>query len=279
MSTASRDHEIIITAAIVGAELTREHTPYLPLTAEEIGIEAQRCADEGAAVIHLHVRDEQGRSTQAADYFQAAIDAIRARADVVIQVSTGGAVGMTAEERLAPLSCAPEMATLNCGSINFGDDVFVNSRPMMRTFAEKIRHARVTPELEVYEVGHIDNALALQKEDLLSDPLHFQFVLGVPGAAGAREDVLRFFLSQIPASSTWGIAAVGRHQLPMAQLAARLGGNVRVGLEDNIYVSKGVLAKGSYELVQKVVALVRGEAREPVSTTRARELLKVIKRG
>ena len=151
---------LIITAAIVGAEVTREQTPHLPITAAELADEAARCREAGASVVHLHVRTDDGRPSQSSELFQAAIDAIRKKTDLVIQTSTGGAVGMSVGERAGPLACKPEMATLNCGTVNFGDDVFENSRPLMRELARRIRDAGSVPELECYEVGHIDEALA-----------------------------------------------------------------------------------------------------------------------
>jgi 3-keto-5-aminohexanoate cleavage enzyme len=265
--------EVILTAAIVGAEVTREQTPYLPITAEEIAAEAVRCREAGAAVIHLHVRTPDGRPSQDEGLFREAIEAIRARTDVIIQASTGGAVGMSIDERCGPLACRPEMATLNCGSLNFGADVFINTRPQIREIARRIQAAGSTPELECYEVGHLDEALALAGEGLLTGPLHFQFVLGVPGGIGAREDVLRFLVSQVPAGATWGCAAVGRHQRPMTELALRLGGHVRLGLEDNLYLERGVLAQGSAPLVARAAAHARELGREPVAPARARALL------
>ena len=165
------------------------------------------------------------------------------------------------------------MATINCGSVNFGDEIFENPFPVMRKMAELIREAGVVPEIELYEVGHIDNAMMLAKEGLLTAPFHMQFVLGIKGAIGARPEVLRFLVSQLPADCTWGVAAVGRHQLPMAELACELGGNVRVGLEDNIYIEKGVLAEGSAPLVTRAATIARSRGREPVTPERARVLL------
>lgn len=265
--------EVILTAAIVGAETTREQTPYLPITAAEIADEAARCRDAGAAVIHLHVRNPDGTPSQSSELFRAAIEAIRAKTDVIVQTSTGGAVGMSLEERAQPLVCKPEMATLNCGTINFGNDIFVNTRPEIREMARRIREAGSVPELECYEIGHIDEALQLLKEGVISEPLHFQFVLGVPGAIAAREDVVRFMMSQIPQGSTWAVAAVGRHQRPMTEFAIKLGGHARVGLEDNIYLSKGVLAEGSAPLIAQAAAYAKSIGREPVDPDRARALL------
>ncbi|MCL2450610.1 MAG: 3-keto-5-aminohexanoate cleavage protein [Polyangiaceae bacterium] len=264
---------MVLTAAIVGAELTREQTPHLPLTPEEVAAEAARCCEAGAAIVHLHVRADDGKNTQSAERFTRVIEAIRQRCDVIVQTSTGGAIGMSVAERTGPLACRPEMATLNCGTINFGDDVFINSRPDIRRVAAAIRAAGVVPELECYEVGHVEEALSLAAEGLVAAPFHFQFVLGVRGAIPAREEVVHFMRSFVPHGSTWGVAAVGRSQQPMTELAMRLGGNARVGLEDNIYLSKGVLAEGSAPLVARAAAYARSIGREPVDAARARDIL------
>ncbi len=265
--------ELVLTAAIVGAELTRAQTPHLPITAEEVADEAARCREAGAAVVHLHVRNPDGSNTQSAERFAEIIAAVRRKCDCIIQPSTGGAVGMSIEERSGPLACKPEMATLNCGTINFGDDVFVNSRPDIRKLAARIRASGAVPELECYEVGHVEEALALHAEGALGQPLHFQFVLGIKGAAPAREDVVQFLRSLVPAGATWAVAATGRFQQPMTELAMRLGGHARVGLEDNIYLSKGVLSEGSAPLVARAAAYARSIGRTPVEPARAREML------
>jgi 3-keto-5-aminohexanoate cleavage enzyme len=264
--------DVVLTAAIVGAEVTRAHTPYLPITADEIADEAARCRDAGAAVVHLHVRNRDGSPSQDSELFAQAIAAIRRKTDVIVQTSTGGAVGMSLDERAGPLACRPEMATLNCGTLNFGDDVFVNSRTDIRQLAARIRAAGSVPELECYEVGHVDEALRLLAEGHLAEPLHFQFVLGVPGGIGAREEVIAFMASALPAGASWGVAAVGRHQRPMTEAAMRLGGHARVGLEDNIYLAKGVLAEGSAPLVTQAATFARSLGRTPATPARARQI-------
>jgi 3-keto-5-aminohexanoate cleavage enzyme len=270
--------DVILTAAIVGAELTRAQTPHLPITPQEVADEAARCREAGAAVIHLHVRTADGSNTQSSERFAEVIDAIRTKCDCVIQPSTGGAVGMSIDERSGPLTCKPEMATLNCGTINFGDDVFVNSRADIRKLATKIRAAGAIPELECYEVGHVEEALGLAAEGVIGKPLHFQFVLGVKGAIPAREDVVQYLRSLVPSEATWGAAATGRFQQPMTELAMRLGGHARVGLEDNIYLSKGVLSEGSAPLVARAAAYARSIGRTPADPQRARALLGVASR-
>jgi 3-keto-5-aminohexanoate cleavage enzyme len=265
----------IITAAICGAETTRAQTPYLPITAAELAAEAEACAKAGAAVIHLHVRTDDGKPTQDRAVFEKAIREIRARCDVVLQTSTGGAVGMSAEERAQPLECGPEMATLNAGSLNFGDEVFENPFPLVREFARRMREKGIVAELECYDAGHVDSCLLLAAEGVVDLPGHFDFVLGVRGGMAASEENLRFLVSKLPAGSTFSVAGVGRHQLPMADLALRLGGHARCGLEDNIYLSKGVLAKGSAELVAKVAELARAAGRGVASVVEARKLLRI----
>jgi 3-keto-5-aminohexanoate cleavage enzyme len=271
--TPPASDEVVLTAAIVGAELSRKDTPYLPLSPQEVAEEAARCRDAGAAIIHLHVRDTSGDSTQSTERFEQVIEAIRSKCDCIIQPSTGGAVGMSIDERAGPLSCRPEMATLNCGTINFGDDLFLNSRPDIRKLARKIRAAGSVPELECYEVGHIAEALALEAEGAIGRPLHFQFVLGVKGAIPAREDVVDFMRSMVPPDATWAVAAIGRWQQPMTELAMRLGGHARVGLEDNIFLSKGVLSEGSAPLVARAAAYAQSIGRQPADPARARALL------
>jgi len=271
--TPPPNDRVILTAAIVGAELTRKETPYLPLTAQEVADEAARCREAGAAVVHLHVRTDAGDNTQASERFAEVTDAIRRKCDCIIQPSTGGAVGMSVDERAGPLATRPEMATLNCGSINFGDDVFSNSRPVIRQLAARLRAAGCMPELECYEIGHVEEALSLAAEGAIARPLHFQFVLGVRGAIPAREEVLRWMQSMLPLDATWGVAAVGRAQQPMTELAIRLGGNARVGLEDNIYLDRGVLAEGSAPLVLRAAAYARSVGREPADPSQARAML------
>ncbi len=268
--------DLVLTAAIVGAEITRAQTPYLPITAREIADEAARCREAGAAVIHLHVRNDDGTPTQSRERFAEAIDAIRAKTDCIVQTSTGGAVGMTLADRAQPLACRPEMATLNCGSVNFGDDVFVNTRPQIRELAGWLREAGSVPELECYDVGHVEEAVALARDGVIRAPLHFQFVLGIPGGIGATEANVTYLRSLLPPGATWALAAVGRHQQPMSELAIRSGGHARVGLEDNIYLSKGVLAEGSAPLVARAATYARSMGRPPVDPGRARQLLGLV---
>jgi 3-keto-5-aminohexanoate cleavage enzyme len=180
---------------------------------------------------------------------------------------------MSIDERVGPLACKPEMATLNCGSLNFGDDVFINTRPQISGIAARLRASGAVAELECYEVGHVEEALQLAEKGIIKRPLHFQFVLGVAGGIGAREENIRYMASLIPLDASWAVAAVGRYQQPMTELAMRLGGHARVGLEDNIYLSKGVLSEGSAPLVARAAAYAKSIGRSPVDPARARVML------
>ena len=268
---------MVFTAAIVGAETTREQTPYLPLTAEEIGEEARRCREAGVAVIHLHAREPDGTPTQSKARFQEFIEAIRARTDVIIQTSTGGAIGMSIAERCQPLELSPEMATLNVATMNFGEDVFVNKQHDVEQVATWIRERGIVPEIEIYDAGHLDAARALVAKGFVKPPLHVQFVLGVPGGLAATPRALEFLVGELahgfPAGASWAVAAVGRHQLPMAELAIRWGGHARIGLEDNVYVAKGVLARGSAELAEKAAGFAREAGRSLATPAEARKIL------
>ncbi|HZH93487.1 MAG TPA: 3-keto-5-aminohexanoate cleavage protein [Tissierellaceae bacterium] len=265
--------KLIITAAISGAEVTKEHNPNIPYTVEEIGREAESAYKAGASIIHLHVREDDGTPTQNKERFKACMDEIRRRCpDVIIQPSTGGAVGMTDEERLQPTELYPEMATLDCGTLNFGgDEIFVNTENTIKNFGRIMIERDIKPEVEVFDKGMIDYAIKFQKQGFIKAPMHFDFVLGVQMTATARD--LAFMVDSIPQGSTWTAAGIGRNQFPIAAMAIAMGGNVRVGFEDNTYISKGVLAKSNGEMVEKVVRIANELGREIATPAEAREIL------
>src|SRR5580658_5789000 len=176
---------LIITCAPVGAEVTLEQTPYLPHTPAKLAETARAIRDAGASIVHVHCRNDDGTNTHSVERFREAYGAIRASSDLIVQFSTGGAIGMTPEERASVLQLRPEMATLTCGSVNFGDDIFENSFPIMRGILKKMNEFGVRPELEIFDKGHIANARRLAREGLLSFPQHVDLVLGVPGGLDA----------------------------------------------------------------------------------------------
>lgn len=262
-----------VTAAVNGAETMRAQNPNVPYTPTEIAAEARRCRDAGAAMIHVHGRLDDGTPTQDKQTFGRILAQVRAESDILVQFSTGGAVWMDVETRIEALDLRPDMATLTTGTVNFGDDVFMNALPLVRTVAQRLQTFGIVPEIEVFEVGMIDTALRLLDEGLVVGPLHFDFVLGVPGAMAGRPEYLAFLVSLLPQGSTWSVAGIGRHELPLAYLALEMGGNVRVGLEDNVYVAKGQLAKGSWELVEKVIERAQTLGRTAMNPSETREYL------
>jgi 3-keto-5-aminohexanoate cleavage enzyme len=265
---------VIIAAAVVGAEVTRAQSPFVPYLPEEIARAAVDAGRAGAAVVHLHARWPDGRPSQDPRHFREIVDRIRgAGSDVVVQVSTGGAVGMSLAERLGSLVDGAEMGTLNLGTMNFGDGVFVNARPDIVQVAARLRARGLVPECEVYDAGMLDTLRWLRDRGHLDGPYHVQLVLGVPGGMAASERNLRFLVEGLPEPVRWSAAGVGRAQLPVAELALALGGHVRVGLEDNLFVSRGVLARGSDALVELAVAAAARAGRRPATAAEVRALL------
>jgi 3-keto-5-aminohexanoate cleavage enzyme len=267
--------KLIITAAICGAEVLKEHNPAVPYTVEEIVREAKSAYDTGASIIHLHVRFDDGTPTQDRARFKACIDAIKAVIpDIIIQPSTGGAVGMTNDERLQPTELNPEMATLDCGTLNFGgDEIFENTENTIKYFGKKMIERGIKPELEVFDKSMIDMALRLNKKGFIESPMHFDFVMGVNGGIDGTLRDFVFMRGSIPPEATYTVAGVGRYEFPLAALAIIDGGHVRVGFEDNVYLSKGVLAKSNGELVAKVVRIAKEFGREIASPAEARRIL------
>ena len=267
--------KLIITAAICGAEVTKEQNPAVPYTIEEMVREAKSAYEAGAAVVHVHVREDDGTPTQSKERFKLCMDAIKKEIpDVILIPSTGGAVGMTAEERLQPTELFPEMATLDCGTCNFGDEVFENTMPMMRSFGKRMIDKNIKPEYECFEMGHLDTILRMAaKGEVPGFPMQINFVLGVPGCAPATVENLVWLVRNVPAGCTWTATGIGRNAFTLAAPAIVMGGHVRVGFEDNLYISKGVLAKSNGELVQKVVRLATELGREIATPAEARKIL------
>ncbi len=267
---------LIITCAPVGAEVMPEQTPYLPITPQALGETAAAIRAAGASIIHVHCRNDDGTNTHAVERFAQAQAAIRTKSDLIVQFSTGGAIGMNAQERAGVLELRPEMASLTCGTVNFGDGIFENPFPLMRALAQRMNELGVRPELEIFDKGHLANARRLAREGVLSLPQHVDFVLGVPGALEATVQNLCDLVDDLPTGCTWSVAGIGRGQLPMAVAAIAMGGHVRVGLEDNIYFSKGRLARNE-ELVERVARIAREAGRDVASPNEARSMLGIPK--
>ncbi|MDY0317362.1 MAG: 3-keto-5-aminohexanoate cleavage protein [Candidatus Izemoplasmatales bacterium] len=267
--------KLIITCAISGAEVTKEHNPSVPYTVDEMVEAAYGAYMAGASIIHLHARFDDGKPTQNKERYQEIHDAIKRKCpELIIQVSTGGAVGMSREERSEVLNIKPEMATLDCGTLNFGgDEIFVNTENDIIYFANKMNDLNVRYEMECFEKGHIDTTLRLLKKGIIKGHLHYSFVLGVNGGMTGEERDFIFLKESLPENATYSVAGIGRYEFSLAELSIKHGGHVRVGLEDNIYLEKGVLAKSNAELVEKVVTIAKKYNREIATPKEARTIL------
>ncbi len=267
--------KLIITAAICGAEVTKAQNEAVPYTVEEMVAESRRAYDAGAAILHIHVRHDDGTPTQDRERFRAVMDAIRLELPEVIMIpSTGGAVGMSPEERLQATELFPEMATLDCGTCNFGDEIFDNTMPTMRAFGKRMLENNIKPEYECFEMGHLDTILTMAKKgEVPGHPMQFNFVLGVSGCTPFTPKNLAWLVDALPADATWTGTGVGRAAFPMAATSIVMGGNVRVGFEDNIYLGRGEKARSNGELVEKVVRISRELGRDIATSADARRIL------
>ncbi|MCT4590355.1 MAG: 3-keto-5-aminohexanoate cleavage protein [Carboxylicivirga sp.] len=269
--------KMIITCAVCGAETTREHNPNLPLTPLEIADATYDAYKAGASIVHLHVRDENGGPTQDPEVFKEAIRLIRERCDIVIEITTGGAVGMTDDERVAVIEeLQPEMASLDCGTVNFGDEYIVNTLPTMRRFAREMNKYNVRPTLECFDISHVAAADILIKEGLLKPPYHYGFVMNVPAAIPYDIELLNLLVSRIPEGAFWTVMGVGRACVPAHYGAYAIGnGFIRVGFEDNVYYEKGVLADSNAQLVERTAKLSRDAGYEIATPADVREMLQL----
>lgn len=278
------ERKVIITVAPTGSLITRNETPYLPITPEEVIAESLRSADEGAAIIHLHARNPNtGLPTNKIEIYRDYVEGIRAERDVILQLTTGGGavtLNLSPEERLSAVKeLKPDMASLNAGSINLGRKVFSNPPDVIETYARLMKEWGVVPEFEIYDVGMINNVLEwVVKPKIMELPLEFGLVLGVMGGIPATPKNLLFLIENLPQPCTWQVIGIGRHQIPLGIASVISGGNMRVGMEDNIYIKRGVLAKSNAELVAKAVRIVRELGLEVASPSEAREILSIPKR-
>ncbi|MFW5888915.1 MAG: 3-keto-5-aminohexanoate cleavage protein [Bacillota bacterium] len=270
-------NKLIITCAITGAETTKEHNKAVPYTIIEMVEEAKAAYKAGASIIHLHARYDDGKPTQDKLRYQNIISAILNECpDLIIQVSTGGAVGMSVEERSDVLDLQPEMATLDCGTLNFGgDEIFINTENDIIYFAKKMHNLKIKYEMECFEKGHIDMTKRLIKKGIIKTPYHYSFVLGVIGGMTGEERDFLFLKDSIPDEASYSVAGIGRYEFSLAELAIKHGGHVRVGLEDNIYLEKGILAKSNADLVKKVVNIAKKYNREIANPSETRKILKM----
>lgn len=271
----------LITVAPTGAEHLKADLPQLPTTTEELVDTALRCEAAGAALIHIHVRDAEHAPTLAPALLKERVDAVRGATDLIVQLSTGGSVHDPLEARLAVLDAMPDSCSLTCGTVNFGDDVFLNPWPFMSDLYVRAQERQVVPEFEVFDVSQM---FALQR--LIDthglphgETVHVDIVLGVPGALPATAQALHAALAVMPdAVTSWSATGIGRGHLPIMAATLAAGGNLRVGMEDNVVFARGQVVEHNDELVRRAAELATLMQRPPLTTTQARELLAITRR-
>jgi len=267
---------LVITVAPTGSVPRKIDTPYVPVTPDEIAETAYLCEQEGASVIHVHCRDENENPTSNYDVFKKTVERVRKRTHLIVMVSTSGIAAKFDEERAQPLRTNPEMASLTTGSLNFAgrkpSTVYINTWETITFLARKMLEKNIKPELEAFDVGFISQGIKLIENGLVKPPAHFQLVMGVDGGVPASPETLIHMRNQLPPNSTFVVAGISKHQLPMTTMAILMGGHVRVGLEDNIYLAKGKLARNE-ELVAQARHLAEQLEREVSTPDEARRIL------
>lgn len=283
----------IVTCAITGGGDTVGKHPAIPVTPEQIATSALEAAQEGAAIVHIHVRDPQtGKPSSKLEHYREVVERIRAKnGDVIVNLTTGAgarfipgkdnpAIGGEGTTLMGPeararhiLELRPEICTLDITTMNFGEFVFVNTPAHIRTMAKAINAIGVLPELELFDTGNLRLALRLIEEGVLKTPAMFQICLGVPWGAPATTEAMIFMRDMLPAGAFWTGFGIGGQQFPMVAQALLLGGHVRVGLEDNLYIERGVFAKNNAALVEKAVRILRALDAEPATPAAARRIL------
>jgi uncharacterized protein (DUF849 family) len=300
--------KVIVTAAINGSVHTPTMSPYLPITPQQIADEAVRVYEAGGAIAHVHVRNpENGMPVSDPELFRQVAVEVKSRCNVVLCFTTGGTPEMSVAERAKVVSALkPELASFNAGSLNFGifpiaegiedfkydwerpflegseNGIFPNTFKTLREYSQLFAENETKPELEVYDTGMINNLAFLIQRGYIKRPLHLQFVLGILGGIPASVNNLVFLYNtarEAIGDFTWSVCAAGRHQFPMCTMSMIMGGHVRVGMEDNLYLSKGVLAKSNAEQVEKIIRIAREFGHEPATPDETREILKLKGRG
>lgn len=257
----SVENRVILTVACTGAWPQKSDTPYIPLTPQEQADEIVRCCEAGASIAHIHVRDEESQASMDFDQFAETVRLVRARCDIVINLTTSGGLGLSDEIRMKPFQLLrPEMGSFDAGTMNWAHStIFENSPRFLEKLAVSMNECQVKPEFEIFDAGMIYNVLYYMKKGLIEGNPHFQFVLGAPGGMTAEVRNLMFLLDtckqHLGDNFTWSALGIGRGHLPIVLAALALGGNVRVGMEDNILYRKGELAQSNTWFVERVKRL------------------------
>ena len=267
----------LITVAPTGAESDKASVPALPVTLDELVSTAKECQAAGAAVIHVHIRDARAQPTLDLGRLTETVRAIRTATDLIVQLSTGGAVTDSFDRRLAVLDAGPDACSLTCGTVNFGDDIFLNPWPFVRELYALTRERGVVPEFELFDLGHVATLHRLLDE--LGAPhgghVHCDLVMGVPGGMPGNAATLVQAVSALPAGATWSATGIGRSSLPVILAALSAGGHLRVGMEDTVTFARGRPVTRNAELVERAATLAELAQRPAMSPGEARALLGV----
>lgn len=277
------ENRIIITAAVTGSRPTKKMNPAVPYTPKEIAEAAVESCKAGAAIAHIHVRDpETGGPAFKIDLFKEVLDRIREQCDMIVNLTTSGLFlegDDIISQRLQPVHLKPDICSLDLGSINFQDRVFVNSPQWAEAAAKCMQENGVKPEIEAFDVGHVYQAIGLIQKGLVDDPPYFQLCMGVKWGLEATPENLLFTKNILPSNAVWSVLGIGKGQIPMITMAMVSGGNVRVGFEDNIYLKKGVLASSNAHMVETAVDLAERLERPVATPDEARSILGIKKPG
>ncbi|GAA3603828.1 3-keto-5-aminohexanoate cleavage protein [Kineosporia mesophila] len=266
----------LITVAPTGAEIDKAGCPQLPTTLDELVAEARACEAAGAAMIHVHIRDEEHRPTLDLGRLRETVAALRESTALIVQLSTGGSVHDPLDARLAVLEAEPDSCSLTCGTVNFGDDVFSNPWPFMAELYRRTQFAGVVPEFELFDLGQVTSMARLLDEfgPPAGGRVHADFVLGVPGGLPATGPALVAGIQALPAGVTsWSATGIGRGHLPVLAASLAMGGHLRVGMEDNTFYAPRRPVTGNAELVARAAALASTLQRPAMSVVEARELI------
>ena len=263
----------VLTAALTGPIATKADNAALPTTPAEIAAEARAAWEAGAAVVHIHVRDEHGRPTADLEIARRTAGLIAESCEALVQLSTGVGLSVPFEQREQLVEARPAMATLNVCSMSFGTGEFRNPPDGVRRLATRMGELGIKPELEVYDTGHLDAALMLRQEGLLADPLQFSIVLGVRGGAAATPENLISMVRRLPQDAVWQVIGIGRDNLAMTAIGLAMGGNARTGMEDTLMLRRGEPAPGNRPLVERLAGVARAIERESAPVEQARQIL------
>jgi 3-keto-5-aminohexanoate cleavage enzyme len=265
---------VVLTVAVTGADVFRDNNPNIPYTPVEIAEQSVAAGKAGATVVHLHVRDDDGTPSGRPELFQAVVGHIRADSDLITMVSTGGSNDMTIEERTTGLDAGPDLSGVESGSMNFGDDTFITPPKAARGIIERATGAGIGLEVEAFDVGHVATAVRWLEDGVIPQPLRINLVFGVPGGIDASPEALTAMLRPLPPETFWTVTCVGRHHPRMLALALLYGApGIRTGLEDAVYISRGVLAPSNAALVSAAIELAGAVGREVATQQQTRSLL------